>query len=43
MSLFTEYLPHPAVANLKKLNLDSLTPMQAFDALRQLKGLTEQV
>ena len=37
MSLFTEFLPHPVVEELKKLDLDSMTPMQAFDALRRLR------
>ncbi|MEA5611771.1 DNA mismatch repair protein MutS [Nodularia spumigena] len=38
LGLFTEFLPHPAVDELRELKLDSMTPMQAFDALRRLKG-----
>ena len=37
LGLFTEYLDHPAMDELRKLNLDAMTPMQAFDALRALK------
>jgi len=37
MSLFTEYLDHPVVDELRELRLDAMTPMQAFDALRRLK------
>jgi len=36
-SLFTQYLEHPAVIELKKIKIDSLSPLQAFDALRKLK------
>ena len=41
MSLFTEYVPHPAVEALKQIDLNKLTPMQAFDQLRQLKDQLE--
>lgn len=41
LSLFTEFVPHPAVDQLREIKLDALTPLQAFDALRRLKGLTE--
>jgi DNA mismatch repair protein MutS len=36
MDLFTEYLPHPVVDELRKVDLDAMTPMQAFDLLRKL-------
>jgi hypothetical protein len=36
MDLFTEYLPHPVVDELRKIDLNALTPMQAFDLLRKL-------
>ena len=36
LDLFTEYLPHPVVDELRKVNLDAMTPMQAFDLLRKL-------
>ena len=37
MGLFTEFLPHPAVDELREIKLDAMTPLQAFDALRKLK------
>lgn len=43
LSLFTEYVDHPALAELKALDLDTLSPMQAFDAIRRLRGLTDEV
>ena len=39
--LFTEYLPHPVIEELKALDLDRLTPMDAFDALRGLRRAVE--
>ncbi len=41
LSLFTEYLPHPALVELKTLDFDALTPLKAFDELRRLKGLLD--
>jgi DNA mismatch repair protein MutS len=38
LGLFTEYLNHPVVEELRQLDLDGMTPMQAFDALRKLTG-----
>jgi DNA mismatch repair protein MutS len=35
-SLFTEYLDHPVVERLRTLEMDAMTPMQAFDTLRRL-------
>ncbi|MEM9346036.1 MAG: DNA mismatch repair protein MutS [Planctomycetota bacterium] len=35
MSLFTEYLPHPVVEKLQQADLNALSPMQAFDLIRQ--------
>lgn len=37
LSLFTEYLPHPAVDALREIDLEKMTPMEAFDALRTLR------
>jgi DNA mismatch repair protein MutS len=37
LSLFTQYLPHPALDRLRGIDLDHLTPMQAFDLLRELQ------
>ena len=36
LDLFTEYLPHPLVDALRKVDLNALSPMQAFDVLRTL-------
>lgn len=41
MALFTEYLAHPAIDSLRELRIDHMTPLQAFDALRQLRGMVE--
>jgi DNA mismatch repair protein MutS len=35
MGLFTEYVPHPLVEELKSVDLDSLSPMEAFELLRE--------
>jgi DNA mismatch repair protein MutS len=37
LSLFTEYLPHPAVDALREIDLEKMTPIEAFDALRKLR------
>jgi len=42
LSLFTEYLPHPVVEMLRKLDLDALTPLEAFDTLRTLRSEVEK-
>lgn len=38
MGLFTEFLSHPVVDELREVKLDEMTPMQAFDALRALQS-----
>ena len=35
MSLFTEYLQSPLIDELKSIDLDALSPMEAFDVLRE--------
>jgi DNA mismatch repair protein MutS len=40
MSLFTEYIEHPAVEELRSLDLTALSPLEAFDILR---GVQEQL
>jgi len=40
MSLFTEYVEHPAVAELRKVDMNALTPLAAFDLLRKLADST---
>ena len=36
-TLFTQYVEHPAVEKLRQSDLNNLTPMQAFDLLRQIR------
>ncbi len=38
MSLFTEFVPHPVIDQLRETKLDELSPMQAFDLLRALRA-----
>ena len=40
LSLFTPYLEHPALESLRQLDLDGMTPMESFDALRRLQNET---
>jgi DNA mismatch repair protein MutS len=37
MMLFTQYLPHPALDRLREIKMDTLSPMQAFEVLRELR------
>jgi len=37
LALFTEYLPHPALDALRRVKLEELTPLAAFDVLRGLR------
>jgi len=41
LPLFTEYLPHPVVDELKRTDLDELSPIQAFELLRRMKSEAE--
>ncbi|HLO41789.1 MAG TPA: DNA mismatch repair protein MutS [Phycisphaerales bacterium] len=41
-SLFTEYLNHPAIDQLREIKIEALSPMQAFDELRRIKAMTER-
>ena len=36
LPLFTQYLPHPVVEELRRLDPDHLSPIEAFEALRRL-------
>ena len=38
MSLFTEYIQHPAMDILRKADVMNMTPMQAMDLLHQLQA-----
>ena len=41
LGLFREYLQHPAVEELRKLDLTTTTPLEAFDILRRLRSHVE--
>lgn len=41
MSLFTEYLPHPLLEELKQIDMDSMSPIEAFELLRKLINQVE--
>ncbi len=38
LSLFTEYVEHPVVGELRAVDLNALSPLAAFDLLRRLAG-----
>ncbi|MHC5022713.1 MAG: DNA mismatch repair protein MutS [Planctomycetota bacterium] len=38
LSLFTEFVDHPILAQVRALDLNRLTPLQAFDELRRWQG-----
>jgi DNA mismatch repair protein MutS len=37
LNLFTQYLAHPAIEQLRKLDLDRMSPLDAFEALRVIR------
>jgi DNA mismatch repair protein MutS len=41
LDLFTEYVEHPVVGRLRDVDLPNLTPLQAFDLLRELRTSIE--
>jgi len=41
LPLFTEFLPHPAIEELKQIDMDRMSPMEAFDRLRQIRAKVE--
>jgi DNA mismatch repair protein MutS len=42
MPLFTEFLPNPVIEEIKSLDLDALSPLDAFDSLRRLRAAVER-
>ena len=42
LPLFARREPHPAVDRLADVKLETITPMQAFDLLRELRGMVEK-
>ncbi|MBY0311273.1 MAG: DNA mismatch repair protein MutS [Phycisphaerales bacterium] len=41
LSLFPEFMKHPAVDRLREVKIEGLTPLQAFDELRDLKRMVD--
>lgn len=41
MGLFTQYVVHPAVEELRRADLESLSPLAAFDLLRRVRAQLE--
>lgn len=37
MALFTQFVPHPVIEEIKALSLERMSPMDAFDALRAIR------
>ena len=42
LSLFTEYLTHPVVDDLLRVDIEALSPLEAFDLLRRLRKKAEE-
>ncbi len=42
LHLFTEFVASPVLDELRRLDLDGLTPLQAFDALRRLRKIADE-
>lgn len=40
IGLFTEYVPHPVIEEIKNLDLDRMSPIEAFEALRKFAAET---
>jgi DNA mismatch repair protein MutS len=40
IGLFTEFVPHPVIEEIKKLDLDRMSPLQAFETLRKFVAET---
>ncbi|MCH2146492.1 MAG: hypothetical protein MK073_01560, partial [Phycisphaerales bacterium] len=38
LDLFTQYVDHPMLEELKALNLETMSPMAAFELLRKLQS-----
>jgi len=42
LHLFTEFVASPVLEELRRLDLDGLTPLQAFDALRRMRKIADE-
>lgn len=41
LGLFTEFVPHPVIDEIKTLDINTISPMQAFELLREMRGKVE--
>jgi len=42
MGLFTEFVHHPVIDEIKTLDINTISPMQAFELLREMQGKVDQ-
>jgi DNA mismatch repair protein MutS len=42
MGLFTEYVHHPVVDEIKSLDINTISPMRAFELLREMRGKVDE-
>ena len=42
MGLFTEFVHHPVVDEIKSLDINTISPMQAFELLREMHDKVEK-
>ncbi len=42
MGLFTEFVHHPVIDEIKTLDINTISPMQAFELLREMRGKVER-
>lgn len=42
MGLFTEFVHHPVIDEIKTLDINTISPMQAFELLREMRGKVEK-
>ncbi len=41
MGLFTEFVQHPVIDEIKSLDINTISPMRAFELLREMRGRVE--
>jgi hypothetical protein len=42
MNLFTQYVEHPAIQRLRDMDIERMSPMEAFDAIRVLRNSLDE-
>jgi DNA mismatch repair protein MutS len=42
LGLFTEFVHHPVIDEIKTLDINTISPMQAFELLREMRGKVER-